>query len=1337
MRARRATVVAIALSLGWLAGCVTGPARRPEIDVTAWLAAQPPSGAWARAAAELARAGGPLVEIDAAALPSTGDGATREERLAALAARGAARVRVVIVRDGVRRWALFPGDALAPFVPGLAPVLPVDERAARDPALGETARLIDEALGAAARGEGPAAARAADRLQALVDAQPAAPGVLRAREALRLLGAAGLTLTRDDAARRPSPTPSAPARPSATPYEAWLRTRTATDVRAAFSVERKMILRALPADRREAIAALFDPPRRCGGAAAGPTIPVEDDADLVLAPAAARALALAAAAAPAPTSDQVARAEAIVARIAARGAGWSYAAALIDARAVLRRAGRGDSQPYRVAGELVARHLDGLAALGLAEPRRTSLLTALGLATHPTLREDALLRRTLSHHHRALADARLAAAPDASALLSAAVAAGAGLLFGAPLDDVLGQLGAIVERARARLRGDLASATGWGAAALHLGDGIARWVTGDRTPPDAQARAIVRALTAPGVSWPALGRLGAAAALYLADGLGDRLDPARPSAAPRAALVEALSLVDDAEAPRRELVEATAGLADSLIAVIARALRGPPATVVCESDPARPSEAVAQALPRLAPLRARLVDGDARGAPRLRVVALVLSDVLDVFAGEHTMTIAPAPAARLVEAAATTTPLRAFAPSIAAAYGLGRALVVRDPRHPVSADVATVRALLDGLRRALRDDGPNGPNAPNGPSAASAPNARERAGLDALDAAARTVDAAAPADALLCALAARLHAEGRSDERDAWLLAAAAVGAWRDGAPARATIDLAAAEGSRFAPALLLADESVAARAGGVIPSSLRAGGEAQRRVRADADAACLADEADAVAELLTAARDIAGGARRRGRARLEAALDALGARALRIPRYSLGVEHATAHGVLKLTIEVSTAAPILSGTSTFQLGLGGRTTGGPVGTRVTTAIATKSDRGGDDDLARAMAQGTGLALVAALLDRDDAAVDRQAQRLLDALDGRFLAGGRPLGSDINFAHDAGGLTALAAALAADQGRAGLAAALWARLHDGLSSTIEDAALERLLRPAPFGLDRLAPIAAVLPSARLGLAAAAARSRCLRRRPAAAVERPTCAALPTTVTLTLGGVTPTRPTLPDGCALDPLTRAALDAEALADTAARLRARRDAARRSLDAGRALDAALLLARDDTDCSADDAALSRRLAADPRLDGRRRLTIARRPLCRLEPTAATDGDLIAAVRAARDALADDLEVRLLGVIAAHAALHQRRAPLHALVDEAALARWRRDVTGARAAGLLLVAAAAGRARGADLSAACDGAPPSSPHAAACARLRAFAPAGSAAVTDADLRLASQLLD
>jgi hypothetical protein len=1225
---------------------------------------------------------------------------------------------------------LFPRDALAPFLGGLAPAVRDDGALAH---LGEDLALaaaVDEALAAAGASRYVDAARGADRLEALLGGRdPQAEPALRARYARQLLASAGIVLDAENQGEERPPAPEIPEAPAPadadTPYGDQLRVHLARSARAEWGRRGAKILAATAEDRREDVAALWAAPRTCDAARRPP--PMEGPRDLVFASALAGALvrdeatrARGEAGGFLPLPAWLARYEALVALVEEAHAGWSYAPALLLQRGEAFGLDPAGTALFRRVTALGTAHLDATRALEQSAPTRYRALAQLPFAVSPGVLFDERLREPLIKLTEATVKDRIAAAHDAPSIFTGVLtSAFAGVSYPPAVQEA--HFLALQSAFTAKLQGELRGATGWSTAGLYALDAAYRILADQKPRLDASAAEIARALADPRVPYPALAALATAAAQYAALAATHRLDPElRPVArfpperrAARDTLRAALAgLGAVGEAPSSVLDDVT-DLADGLVATLSVAI-GEKAAAEIASAPAKPGKtkagakaaapaasaatcaskaavvltpATRRALARLGDVRLRILghprykQGDGLWVRRARLLVTLLSDAMDIALRDEkrlAFTVPAEAAEKSVGDALREWDDRAGADVAAGVYALAREVATADTRERFLARSGRhVQRVLTGLASLFRGDA----------------GGSSGAGVALLDAFARLGvgdDAGKSLDATLVAYASAFYASGRADQGDLALLGAMVVSALTQAPPSAEAIALAAQHRSRITWALrFLAELAATSRNAAPDPAAYAA------ELRAATDDACQLPAAEATLAVAGAVHDFAAGRRREARAALDHLLDAAEASGLRVPRMAYRYEEKTATKVFALTLEVSYGAGLLQGASSYQLGLGLRSRGEPEGA-LTASLAPEESAKSDEEAARYYVHAAALAAVYHLLEGDEARATEAARRALAVLTAGARLGARAVRSPHPAAlgADARGALAVAAQLAAEAGMPFLAGDLWTVVRQGLPEGADDPAIAAVLDPVPFGLTGIAGLDPVLARARKSLRVVAEPLACTRAKvDVGAYEEPACDAYPLALSLRIADVLKKLPRLRRGdsaarCAplrsldafLGGASLGAYDPDAFTRAVEDLRA----------GGRLYDAATLLTRQRREghCGPSILAASRALGRAPGLGPLMRADLLSSAI---NCTAAAGGPEVAADLLALDAATRALpdparSLKVLLSIADLAARTEQWALLDELVTQPGFVdRWTAVHPSAAAAALLFAHASA----------------------------------------------------
>ena len=1143
MRARLAVLFLIA-ALGACGGAVPNPAVPPtsacdpahlaecekrlgaERDLIrpylAARAARDPDDPWVRIDRALAEApapdavilvesgttadAGPARTITSARLPEPAAITTDDLLLAVAEAAGIKHL--VHLRGGAAATHLFPDDPLAPFLPGLRPVVRGDAaRLAADLALARAVRL---ALAAAGDLRFVDAAREAERIQRAIAARDDDEPVRRARYALHLLANAGLVL--EPIAGQPSP--ASPPTSRETPYGAYLAVAAAREPEHAWPERAASILAGVAPERRDDVAAIFVRPSACDARRA----PHIDAArDLVFAGRLAASLTRDPAPRPGELSFSawIPRYENAVRLVERTRTAWSYLPSLLAQRGEASGFGAGSTVHRRVT-EMGLAHLAAMEALERAEPARHRSVALLGLAVTPGLLADPDLRKAMATRLEASVKSKLAAAEDPDAVLSAVLTgAVAGLSYPPSLQEA--HLGALQAAITEKLRGDLLRRVGWGVAALYAGDAIYRLLAGVPGDPDFTARQIARALADRDLPQPALAALSAAAARYAALAAGKKLDPETRRAdrlpaerrAARADLRAALaSLGASGEAPPRlldDLTELTDGLAAAVAAGVTGARRHKAtARVSCGAQPTIAlDQGTRRTIARLGDVRLRLLEhpamvrGEGAWVKRARVLTAILSDAMDLAVASDT----GKPPVFVVRAADVERAWRAAASgpaadALAGAHALARAFAAsRDTGAFVHAGGKEIRRVAGALLAIFGEPG---------------------ARLGLLDLLAQPTLAGDDLTATLIAGAASLHQRKQQDQADLSLLAVLVVGSLTRAPPPDEAVSIAEKQGSRVAWALRFMKE--------IRKSSAPDPAAYAENLRRATDDACQAPDAEATIAVMEAIHAHAAGKRDEARAALDRVIAQAEERGLGVPRMIFRHEEKTPARVFSADVEVSFGAGVLLTGNSFQLGLGVRSGGEPEGA-LTAALAPAGSARAGEDVARYYVYTAALATAYHLLAGDTERAVAAGRRVVSALSNGLVLGPRRLRSERPSAsgEDAREVLIVAAQLAAEAGLPFLAGDLWTVVRQGFADALDDRAVSAMLDRLPLGLAGVADLAPVVRRARRSLAVIAEPLACTQAKvELGAFDEAGCDGYPLALSLRIGGALRKLPRLKRG-----------------------------------------------------------------------------------------------------------------------------------------------------------------------------------------------------------------------
>jgi hypothetical protein len=1193
-------------------------ASKPTVLVVAEGAA----ASEARAAATKLGDAAKLVELAALADPP---GLATDDLVAALAASSGVPL-VVRVRPGASRPRvdeIVAADPLAPFLGGVGPG--VRDDAALDHLAGDVdlEARVRRAIGHASAFRYVEAAREAAALEATLDARAdTGEPVLRARHALDLLASAGLGLE----AAKPAATvrekaAAPPPRDDESPYGALLRVRAAKSERDAWAGRRALVVRGLAPDRVAVLDAAF------ADAACSPAPPpIAGPRDLVLLgrlPAALAREPADEARGRLPLGAWLPRHEAATAAIDRAGTAFAHLATLLVERGELHGLHPAGTSSYRRGTELGARHLAALAALEKAEPDRFHAMGVVPLAYAPGLLDDERLRADLVKLLQASVADKVARAADPEGVLEGLLAgAFAGMSY--PPAIRTEQLLAVQAAFAARLRGDLSQRTGWPVAGLFAADAALRAFTKDKPGLEASALHVARALEDDrALPRPALGALAASASRYAALAAVGELDPGWKSkpgehSAERQKAREALrraiaGLGEPGEAPNNVLDDVT-DLADGVIAAGLATLEGAPGPQATEGPaakgkrPARAARAakspacdgkgpppmdprVRRTFAKLGDVRRRILAhprfkaGEGAWVRRARLFVALLSDVMDVAARQGPRPVFTVPATEAERFAADALREwedRGAAEAVASTYGLARAFVAADrPDALLGTTGAKLRGAVGGLLSWFRKD---------------ASGTAGVALVDALAAIQLPGDATgADATRTLLAYSKAFRDGGKPDQADLCLLGALLLSTIAHTPPAPAVLDAARAQKSRVEWALRFADDSERVRGGAAPnPASYAPG------VKAAEAAACAIADVDTPVAVMEAVRDFGAGKRVEARRSLDELLARMESRGLALPLVTYRYEERTATKVLALSLGVSLGSTLVEGASSFQLGLGVRSAGAPEG-QLTTTFEPPTSAQASADAARYYVYVSSLAAAYHFLDGDRDHATRAAHRAIAAVVGGVRLGDRRAvaESQTKATSAARAVIALDAELAAEAGLPLLAGDLFSLVRGALPEDADDAAVAKLLDPAPTGLAGLPGVEALARRTQKALRVLADPLVCTEAKIDRSVfEKPACESYPIALSLRVADVLAKLPRLAPGTGSEPGCAPLRALDAFLGAADKGSYDPDAFTRAVEAlhadGRAYDAAVLLSRQRREghCSPALSSVARSLGRSPLL-------------------------------------------------------------------------------------------------------------------------------------------------
>ncbi len=1016
---------------------------------------------------------------------------------------------------------LFPHDPLAPFMAGLSPLVRDDDALAHLDADLELAKSIRTVVDHASAFKYVDAARAAEHLEELVRSRDAsAETTLRARYVLSLIASAGIAFEPPPGTTSTTTDPTVPDAAHATPYGDLLRVRMAKDEHVIFQQVGDRIVQALSEDKRAAMRALFAREESC---VAVPLDGFDGPDDLFLAHTIGRRLAPSLSSTRSSSSSGLeltawlSRYDSLVRSVDEARSTWAHAFALTQERGEIGGISLSTTATHKRVNTLVAAHLSGLLELVQTHPERVRLMSivtlayARGIIGTPTLRDSLvdLLRRAV--------ETRIARAPAAGALFESSVAGVlAATAYPAAIQGPV--YSGLFSAYHDKLKRDFSGQTGWGVAGLFAADAAAGFLAGNPPELGPVAGEISRALADPNLPERPLGRLVAAAARYLALGVGDELDPdavdaARwpaPRKAARDALREAVAgLSDPGASLSATLLDDVTMLGDQTMTAVAVILKDKPKSSgpVCAGTSAGLNPEARRVLARVGDLRRKILANPSlgKGGPavgRLRIAVTLLSDVTDILSRKKkdkpvAFTIADGEAERAMADALESSKDRALANVIASSYGIARRwLGGFDASRSSGSDVDHVRKLIVALAATFRDED-TGTSVTLFDALAKAASLRTTAG------------AADPSiELLLVDYAKSLRALGKPDQADLCLLGAMLVAVVAEHSVRDEAISAADTATSELGWTLRFAREVFRARNGLPPDPSAYTKGMHESVVRSCEDPAV----ADQVVNVMEAVRLTSAGQRTKARGMLEDALTQIETRGFTLPRMNYKYEEKTVSKVFSTSLEVSLGAGFVDDSSRFQIGLGIRSPGRPEGSLVTRLLPDSPER--DAEMVRYLVH---VGSAAALLHFLDGDPERGAMTIARVIETAFFGmrlGERPAAAidPKSAATDARGVLAVVAVLAADAGMPLLAGDVWSLVRTTLANDADDRAVEEILGHLPIILSAVSSAKPPIERAKRGLRVVAEPLACTEEKvELGGFEAPTCDEYPFALALRAGG----------------------------------------------------------------------------------------------------------------------------------------------------------------------------------------------------------------------------------
>jgi len=1014
---------------------------------------------------------------------------------------------------------IFPRDSLAPFMAGLPSFIRNDAALNNLDADLDLAASVDSMLEHAAMFRYVEVARAAEKMEELMQSRdPRAESSLRARYALSLAASAGISF---ESSRFSEKTfePAFPDAATSTPYGDLLRVRAAKDERAAFQKVGERIVAALSEDKRAAMRAMFAPREACVD------IPIDGfDApdDLFLANSVGRRLNTSLGSKPSSAAslgltEWLPKYESLVRNVDEARTTWAHAFALTQERGELSGVSLAGTPTHKRVNELALAHIGALSQLVQTHPERARLMSlvtlayARGMVGTPTLRDALvdLLRRAV--------ETRISAASDSAALFEASVA---GVLAATAYPSAIqGPVyGGLFSTFHDKLKRDFSKQTGWSVAGLFAADAAAGFLAGN--PPDLGpvANEISRALGDPALPERPLGRLVAASARYLALGVDKQLDPDAVDAArwpasrkaARDALREAVAGLSDPSAPlSATLLDDVAMLGDQTMAAMATILQDKPngSGPVCSGADPGLSPAARRVFTRVTELRQKILANPslAKGGvsvARLRLAITLLSDVVDIASRKKkdtpiVFTISDAEAERTVGEALGTWEKRDIAGVIASSYGIVRHwLGGANSKGMAGTDIDRARKLITSLASVFRDES-TGASVTLFDALSRAASMRASAG-----------NPDAPVELILVEYARSLRSLGKPDQADLCLLGAMVTAIIAEHAVRDEAITAADAASSDLGWTLRFAREVFRARNGLAPNPTAYAQGMRQAVARSCEDPAI----ADQVVQVMDAMRIASSGDRTKARRMLDTFLTTVETQGFSLPRMNYKYEEKTTSKVFSTSLEVSLGAGFINDSSRFQIGLGIRSPGQPEGSIEARLLPDSTER--DTEMLRYYVHVGAIAALLHFLDGDPEAGAARAGRVIDAAFFGHRFGTRPVVAPDpkTAAADARGVLSVVAVLAADAGMPLLAGDIWSLIRTTLAADTDDRAVTEILGTLPVALSAVSSAKPPIDKAKKGLRVVAEPLACTAEKvELGGYEAPACDEYPNALALRAGG----------------------------------------------------------------------------------------------------------------------------------------------------------------------------------------------------------------------------------
>ncbi len=996
-----------------------------------------------------------------------------------------------VSHDAEHATQLFATDVLAPTMFGTTPRLRVPRARIKEAA--SLGRAIDTAFAHAGSFDYVAAARDVDalRLRRAAFGPDTEPGA-RLAHALALFMTSGIALEErapTDAANKTKPQGGSSA------YADLLFARTATTERSAEYQERRArIVAEVHATRAHHLDARLGEPLRCGRSSA-PAIDEAADLELLYELAASldsKSPSESSSATQLGIEPWLARYRRAVELVRATKTSWLFAEELLTQRGTAANLGLEQSAIYGNVNELALAHLGALEELAVSEPSRVRVVALGGLAYLPGIAEAPPLRSAVTRLLSRAVAGKVQAAATVSQVYDAGVGALA-LAISHPGYLQSSELAALRDALGTSLTGPMAREPGWGLAGLHAGHAALALLLGDESALAEDAPRLASALEGD-IRYSPLARLVAAAVRYLPLVREGSIDasvsnpklfpPARIAA--RAALSRAIGELGGttARTPSDEdLLNELVDLTDGTIAAAVTLARSPVASARCEAEPRVPEGPLRDTFQRLRKRQRRvlampgMLEGDGAFAKRARLVALVVSDALDVLdrrASDTKPTIPAARARELVLEGGQAWLETEVAKAVAEGYLAARLFLAGDAADTEALRTQALRAFSAAVA-ALGDHGESSVFSWLGDKV-----------LVANLAAAPT-----PAEAL-ATLAAQAFDDGAEDVGNTLLLLAhgASVVA-ESGVPTEALAIARKHKSAVILPLELRSDEALAGR------------GEARMRAAFElaSEGACDAPDPSSVLAVRGALEQFRAGERAQALQKLETTLERAERQGLLVPRQHFRYRERRGSFLFTADESLSSGSPLLAGASSFNLGLGIEESGDLRPSALEISFEPRGTSSARNDATRFYAHTALLASVLYRLAGDDVRAGLAARRALAAHGGVGMLGDEPIAasSDASWLRDSTATLALAAQQAAEAHEPFLAGDLFALERRALGELADDHAVLGATKPLPKWLSELGALEPLAARARRSLETLFAPLRCTDKPGEAdTLARPAC-----------------------------------------------------------------------------------------------------------------------------------------------------------------------------------------------------------------------------------------------